>query len=91
MKKRKQLSLDEAKRIGESLSIDWVQVDLEQFRQGVMDNEGQRVTQPEREPRDDSILLAGKLVWSHVEEIPDYFSRLEKLKAEVEEYRTRSR
>lgn len=31
MKKRKQISPDKANRIGESLRIDWNQVDLEQF------------------------------------------------------------
>jgi hypothetical protein len=89
MKKRKQISLDEAKRIGESLCIDWDQVDLEQFRQGVMENERQRRGNPEMELTDDGILLAGQLVLTHVEEFPDYFTRLEKLKAEVDEYRTR--
>jgi len=34
MKKRMQISSDEARRIGEALHIDWEQVDLEQFRQG---------------------------------------------------------
>ena len=36
MKKRKQISVDEARRVGESLHIDWEQVDLEDFRQGLM-------------------------------------------------------
>ena len=38
MKKRKQISTEEAKRVGESLHIDWEQVDLEEFRQGLMGN-----------------------------------------------------
>jgi hypothetical protein len=91
MKKRKQISLEEAKRIGESLYIDWDQVDLEQFHQGVIENERQRVGNPEAGLTDDGILLAGKLVLAHVEEFPDYFTRLEKLKAEVDAYRTRGR
>jgi hypothetical protein len=91
MKKRKQISLDEAKRIGESLYIDWDQVDLEQFRQRVMENERQRVGDPEAGLTDDGIFLTGKLVLTHAEEFPDYFTRLEKLKAEVDEYRTRRR
>jgi hypothetical protein len=36
MKKRKQISLEEATRVGEALFIDWGQVDLEEFRQGLM-------------------------------------------------------
>jgi hypothetical protein len=34
MSKPKQFSPDEAKRIGDSLGLDWDQVDLEQLRMG---------------------------------------------------------
>ena len=34
MSRPKQFSSDEAKRIGDSLGVDWEQVDLEQFRMG---------------------------------------------------------
>jgi Protein of unknown function (DUF5661) len=78
MKKRKQISSDEAKRIGESLHIDWEQVDLEQFRQGLMG--------PETDLTYDGVLLTGKVVLAHMQEFPDYFDRLAKLKAEAEEY-----
>ncbi len=47
MKKQKQISADEAKRIGDSLYIDWDQVDLEQFRQGLMENRKQHAVDPE--------------------------------------------
>jgi hypothetical protein len=39
----------------------------------------------------EGVLLTGQVVLAHMEEIPDYFTRLEKLKEEVDEYRTRSR
>ena len=35
MSKPKQFSSDEAKHIGDSLGVDWDQVDLEQFRMGL--------------------------------------------------------
>lgn len=35
MSKSKQFSLDETKRFGDFLSIDWSHVDLEQFRMGL--------------------------------------------------------
>lgn len=86
MKKRKQISPDEARRIGESLYIDWDQVDLEQFRQGLMGNHKQGVLDPETEQTYDGVLLSGKLVLAHMQEFPDYFTRLAKLKAEVDQY-----
>jgi hypothetical protein len=91
MKKRKQISSDEARRIGESLHIDWDQVDLEQFRQGLMGNHEQEAIDPETGLTYDGVLLSGKLVLAHMQEFPDYFTRLARLKAEADEYRAGSR
>jgi len=85
MKKRKQISRDEAKRIGESLYIDWDQVDLERFRRDLMEDQTRRAKGPETGSAYDGVLLAGKVVLTHMQEFPDYFSRLAKLKAEVDE------
>jgi hypothetical protein len=87
MKKRKKINLDEAKRIGDSLYIDWDQVDIEQFRQGLMGNHKQVAMDPETELTYDGVLLSGKVILAHMQEFPDYFTRLAKLKAEVDEYR----
>ena len=91
MKKRKQISMDEAKRVGESLHIDWDQVDLEEFRQGLMGNHKEGAIDPETGLTYEDVLLAGKVVLTHMEEFPDYFTRLAKLKAEVDEYQARRR
>lgn len=89
MKKRKRISLDEAKRIGESLYIDWDQIDVEQYRQGLMGNHKQATVDPETGLAFESLLLSGQLVLTHMQEFPDYFARLEKLRAEADEYQTR--
>ena len=86
MKKRKKISTDEAKRVGESLHIDWEQVDLEEFRQGLMGNHKPGAIDPETGLTYDSVLLTGKVVLEHMEEFPDYFTWLAKLKEEVGEY-----
>jgi len=91
MKRRKQISMDEAKRIGESLYINWDQVDLEQFRQGLMGNDRQDAMDPETGLTYDGVLLTGKVVLAHMQEFPDYFTRLAKLKAEVDEHQARRR
>jgi len=91
MKKRKKISTDEAKRVGESLHIDWEQVDLEEFRQGLMGNHKQDAVDPETGLTYDGVLLTGKVVLTHMEEFPDYFTRLAKLKEEVDEYQARRR
>ena len=91
MKKRKQISSDEARRIGDAMHIDWDQVGLEQFRQGLMGNHEQEAIDPETGLTYDGVLLSGKLVLAHMQEFPDYFTRLEKLKAEADEYQARRR
>ena len=91
MKKRKQISSEEAKRIGEAIHIDWEQIDLEQFRQGLMGNHKHETMDPETGLVYHGVLLTGKVVLDHLQEFPDYFTRLEKLKAEVDEYKARRR
>ena len=90
MKKQKQISSEQAKRIGEALHIDWNQVDLEQFRQGLMGNKPGNID-PETGPFYDGVLMTGKIVMNHMQEFPDYFTRLAKLEAEVDAYQARSR
>jgi sensor domain CHASE-containing protein len=91
MKKKMQISPVEAKQIGESLHIDWNQVDLEQFRQGLMENLEPVTLDPATGSSFDGVLLTGKVVLAHMQEFPDYFDRLAKLEAEVNEYQARRR
>jgi len=83
MAKQKQLTLEEARLIGESLYLDWDQVDLEQFRRGLM---GIRARSPRNRREQFSyhgVLLAGKTVMAHMQQFPDYFVRLARLRAET--------
>ena len=91
MKKRKHISSEEAQRIGESLHLDWDRIDLEQFRQGLMGEVDEANMDPETGRTYDSVLLSGKLVVAHMQEFPDYFTRLEKLKAEADRHRAQRR
>lgn len=90
MKKRKQISSEEAKRIGESLHMDWGQIDLEQFRQDLMRDRKPGAIDPETGLTYDGVLLTGMLILTRMQEFPDYFDRVAKLKAEVNEYQSRS-
>ena len=86
MQKCRQISLEEARRVGEALYIDWGQVDLEEFRQGLMGHHKAAID-TETGPIYEGVLLTGKVVLEHVQEFPDYYSRLAKLEAEVDDYR----
>jgi hypothetical protein len=86
MKKRKQISLEQVRRVGEALHIDWQHVDLEEFRQGLMGH-GKEAVENETGLAYQDLLLTGKVVLAHMQEFRDYYSRLAKLEAEVADYR----
>lgn len=82
----KKFSPDEAKQIGDQLGIDWAQVDLEEFRMGISVELEHGTHDPETNVTDDNKILTGKIALAHLREFPDYYTRLEILEAEAEEY-----
>jgi hypothetical protein len=82
----KTFSEEEAKDIGEQLNIKWDKFDVEQFRRG-MDVELEHGTQdPETNVTDDDSLTTGKIALAHLREFPDYYTRLDKMEEEAEEF-----
>lgn len=77
---------DQAKEIGEKLGIDWSRWDVDQFRRG-MDVELEHGTRdPITNVTNDDSLMTGKIALAHLNEIPDYYDRLDKMEAEGEGY-----
>lgn len=77
---------EKAKEIGEALGVDWAKFDVEQFRVG-MDVELEHGTEdPNTNVTDDDPLMTGKIALAHLNEFPDYYTRLLKLEEEAEEY-----
>lgn len=77
---------DEAKKVGESLGIDWSKFDVEQFRRGMdvelehgKDNLVTNVT-------NDDMMMTGKIALAHLNEFADYYTRLDKMEAEAHAY-----
>ncbi len=83
MSKPKQFSLDEAKRIGDSLGLDWDQVDLEQLGMGLLVELEHGTGDPETNVTDDDLSLTGKIALAHLKEFPDYYTRLAEMEAEA--------
>lgn len=81
---KKSFTTEEAKAIGERLGIDWTKFDIEQFRMG-MDVELEHGIQDlhTNVTQDDS-LTTGKIALAHLNEYPDYYTRLKKMEAEAE-------
>ena len=86
MEPKEHFTAEEAKKIGEELGIDWSKFDVEQFRMG-MDVELEHGTRdPNTNVTDDDPLMTGKIALAHLNEFPDYYTRLEKMEKEAEEY-----
>ena len=86
MSKPKRFSLDEAKRIGDSLGLNWDQVDLEQFRMGLLVELEHGTRDPETNVTDDDVSLTGKIALAHLKEFPDYYTRLAEMEAEADTF-----
>jgi len=91
MNMSKQFSADEARRIGDSLSIDWNHVDLEQFRMGLFVELEHGTRDPETNVTNDDLSLTGKIALAHLKEFPDYYTRLAALEADADKQRAKKR
>jgi len=81
---QKHFTTEQAKKIGEQLGIKWDKFDIEQFRKG-MDVELEHGTiDSNTNVTDDDPLMTGKITLAHLNELPDYYDRLEKMEKEGE-------
>ena len=85
MEQRK-FSFQEARDIGERIGIDWQRsrFDVEQFRMGLEVELEHGRRDLATNVSDDDELTTGKIAWAHLNEFPDYYTRLEKMEAEAE-------
>ena len=85
MEKRK-FTDTEARAIGNQLGVDWAEIDLEQFRMGLEVELEHGSHDAVTNVTSDDEQLTGKIAWAHLKEFPDYYTRLQKLEADVDEY-----
>lgn len=73
----------DALRIGTQLGIDWRRVDVDEFTAGlnVELEHGQR--DPATDVTHDDPLVTGKIALAHLNELPDYYTRLARIEAEA--------
>ncbi len=86
MENRKSFTAEEAKKIGEELGIDWSKFDVEQFRMGMDVELEHGHIDPHTNVTNDDPLVTGKIALAHLNEFPDYYTRLEEMEKEGEEY-----
>ena len=94
MSERSSFSADKAREIGERIGIDWAALAVR--RRAVPDRASRSSSSTDVEIHetnvtDDDELTTGKIARAHLNEFPDYYTRLAKMEAEAEPVLVRAR
>jgi hypothetical protein len=83
---RRSFSADEARSVGEAIGIDWSNApfDVEQFRKGMDVELEHGHHDPSTDVTGDDPQTTAKIALAHLNEFPDYYTRLERMEAEAE-------
>jgi hypothetical protein len=84
MTTKKHFTAAEAKQIGEALGIDWSKFDVEQYRMGLDVELEHGKIDPQTNVTNDDPIMTGKIALAHLNEFPDYYTRLDKMEKEAE-------
>ena len=86
MVSKRRFDVEEARSVGATIGIDWTLIDVEQFRRGLEVELEHGARDPETNVTDDDLTLTGKIAWAHLKEFADYYTRLDAMEAEADEY-----
>jgi len=76
---------NDAKRIGDSLGVDWTKFDVEQFRMGLDVELEHGSRELSTNVTNDDEITTGKIALAHLNEFPDYYTRLQKMESQAKE------
>jgi hypothetical protein len=78
-------SMDEAQQVGEQIGIDWARApfDVDQFRRGMDVELEHGLHNLLTNVTDDDPLVTGKIALAHLQEFPDYYTRLEQMEEQA--------
>ena len=80
------VSTEEARRVAERLGIDWASArfDVEQFRAGMEVELEHGARDPATDVTGDDPIVTGKIALAHLNEFPDYYTRLKRMEEEAD-------
>jgi hypothetical protein len=81
----KSFTVEEARQVGERIGIDWATApfDVDQFRRGMDVELEHGIHDAATNVTGDDPLVTGKIALAHLNEFPDYYSRLERMEEEA--------
>eukprot|EP01029_Cantina_marsupialis_P016727 TRINITY_DN373948_c0_g2_i1.p1 TRINITY_DN373948_c0_g2~~TRINITY_DN373948_c0_g2_i1.p1 ORF type:complete len:124 (-),score=22.86 TRINITY_DN373948_c0_g2_i1:700-1071(-) len=71
------ITLQEATLVGNALGIDWNTIDIQQFRRGLEVELEHGLVDANSNVTNDDMLLTGKIALAHLNELSDYYTRLD--------------
>ena len=77
-------TVEEARRVGDEIGVDWSRYDLEQFTAGIDVEYEHGSHDPQTDVTGDDPIVTGKIALAHMKEFPDYYERLERMEREAE-------
>jgi hypothetical protein len=82
---RHEFTAEEARRFGEEIGIDWANApfDVDQFRIGMNVELEHGLHDPHTNVSDDNPHVTAKIALAHLNEFPDYYTRLERMEEEA--------
>lgn len=85
---KKSFTSHEAEQIGEVIGIDFrtAPFDVEQFRMGLDVELEHGLKSPSTNVTDDDPIMTGKIALAHLNEFPDYYTRLAQMEKEADNY-----
>ena len=85
MGNRRSFTAEEARRVGEEIGIDWATApfDVEQFRSGMDVELEHGLHDPATNVTDDEPSVTARIALAHLNEFPDYYTRLERMEEEA--------
>ncbi len=83
---KQSFTIDEAKVVGEQLNVDWSKFNIEQFHMGMNVELEHGTRNAQTNVSNDDPLTTGKIAWAHLNEFPDYYTRLELMEKEAEQF-----
>lgn len=73
----KNITVQEATFVGDALGVDWNTIDIQQFRRGLEVELEHGIVDSSTNVTNDDILLTGKIALAHLNELSDYYTRLD--------------
>jgi Protein of unknown function (DUF5661) len=85
MSEQARFTAQQARSVGERIGIDWASApfDVEQFRMGMDVELEHGLADLVTNVTDDDPIFTGKIALAHLNEFPDYYTRLEKMEEEA--------